>query len=692
MSTDAHRTATVRRGTSESTVEVTVDLDGTGRGDVSTGVPFYDHMLLSLAKHSLIDLTVRATGDTEVDAHHTVEDVAIVLGQAVRQALGDKTGIARFGDATVPLDEALVLAVVDVAGRPYCVHEGEPAGQEHVVIGGHYIGSLTRHVLESFAFHAQIALHVRVLARPRPAPRRRGPVQGARAGPARRRGPRPPGRGRPEREGRALARGCRPADGCRARARARAPVADAGGAVAAPRPRVGHRRAARAVDRDHPRRRPRPQRGALRRRARGARRAPDAGRGRVPRSGSSTSTAAPPSPCTRAGCAASTSGSCGSRGAASSRRPTCPGCGCPCCSPRPGRPAGSARRPWPRCCARARHAHRPPRHRPRPARPARQGPPPARRLPRRHRRRAVEPRGAGLRPARRRGVLAPRGDRAPRRGRPPVSARRRRPRLRQRQRPQCRARARARGGLGHPDRRPRGGARGRRAVRPRRRQLPRVHGRARRGRRPPPHRHPARRRASGPRRVRRDAGALRGVHRAEPDADRRRGASGPGTSRGCWRPVVPHMGWSTVEVPERSVLFDGIRDERFYFVHSYAAHTWDLPEPDGPFAAVAPSVTWATHGERFVAAVENGPAGRHPVPPGEVRRGRARPPAQLGPLPLTRCAPAHRPIGHLRYGWTGDAPAVARQTGGDPRRVPGGCPSDHLSTRPRSPTTGGPPP
>jgi imidazoleglycerol-phosphate dehydratase len=160
----APRTATVRRATSESTVEVTVDLDGTGRGEVSTGVPFYDHMLLSLAKHSLIDLTVRADGDTHVDAHHTVEDVAIVLGQAVREALGDKSGIARFGDATVPLDEALVLAVVDVAGRPYVVHQGEPPGQEYVVIGGDYVGSLTRHVLESFAFHAQIALHVRVLA------------------------------------------------------------------------------------------------------------------------------------------------------------------------------------------------------------------------------------------------------------------------------------------------------------------------------------------------------------------------------------------------------------------------------------------------------------------------------------------------------------------------------------------------
>ena len=165
MSTaETPRTSTVRRATSESSVEVTVDLDGTGRGDVSTGVPFYDHMLLSLAKHSLVDLTVRADGDTEVDAHHTVEDVAIVLGQAVREALGDKSGIARFGDATVPLDESLVQAAVDVAGRPYVVHTGEPEGQQYVVIGGHYVGSLTRHVLESFAFHAQIALHVRVLS------------------------------------------------------------------------------------------------------------------------------------------------------------------------------------------------------------------------------------------------------------------------------------------------------------------------------------------------------------------------------------------------------------------------------------------------------------------------------------------------------------------------------------------------
>ena len=164
MSDQPARRATVRRATSESSVELTVDLDGTGRSTVSTGVGFYDHMLASLAKHALLDLDVAAVGDVDIDAHHTVEDVAICLGDALREALGDKRGISRFGDATVPLDEALVQAVVDVAGRPYCVHTGEPAGQEFVVIGGSYIGSLTRHVFETLAHHAGIALHVRVLA------------------------------------------------------------------------------------------------------------------------------------------------------------------------------------------------------------------------------------------------------------------------------------------------------------------------------------------------------------------------------------------------------------------------------------------------------------------------------------------------------------------------------------------------
>jgi imidazoleglycerol-phosphate dehydratase len=158
------RTAHVERATGESKVSVDLDLDGSGVADIATGVPFYDHMLTSLSRHSLIDLTVQAEGDTHVDAHHTVEDVAIVLGQALRQALGDKVGIRRFGDAMVPLDEALVQAAVDVAGRPYCVHTGEPEGQEYALIGGHYTGSLTRHVLETLALRAEIALHVRVLA------------------------------------------------------------------------------------------------------------------------------------------------------------------------------------------------------------------------------------------------------------------------------------------------------------------------------------------------------------------------------------------------------------------------------------------------------------------------------------------------------------------------------------------------
>ncbi len=158
------RTARVERATSEASVVVEVDLDGTGRTSVSTTVPFYDHMLTALGKHSLVDLTVTATGDTDVDVHHTVEDVAICLGQALRQALGDKRGIARFGDACVPLDEALAQAVVDISGRGYCVHSGEPPGQEYHLVGGHFTGSLTRHVLESLAIHAGLCLHVRVLA------------------------------------------------------------------------------------------------------------------------------------------------------------------------------------------------------------------------------------------------------------------------------------------------------------------------------------------------------------------------------------------------------------------------------------------------------------------------------------------------------------------------------------------------
>ena len=164
MSEQPARRAVIDRATSESSVHLELDLDGTGASQIATGVGFYDHMLATLAKHSLIDLTVRATGDVEVDAHHTVEDVAICLGDALREALGDKRGIARFGDAMVPLDEALARAVVDVAGRPYCVHTGEPEGQQYVIIGGQFVGSLTRHVVETIAQRAGIAIHLRLLA------------------------------------------------------------------------------------------------------------------------------------------------------------------------------------------------------------------------------------------------------------------------------------------------------------------------------------------------------------------------------------------------------------------------------------------------------------------------------------------------------------------------------------------------
>ncbi|MBR22803.1 MAG: imidazoleglycerol-phosphate dehydratase [Leifsonia sp.] len=158
------RVAELRRETSESSIELRVDLDGTGRSSVSTTVPFFDHMLTALAKHSLIDLDVTARGDTDIDVHHTVEDTGIVLGTAIGQALGDKAGIARFGDALVPLDEALAQAVVDVSGRPYLVHSGEPAGFEHHLIGGHFTGSMVRHVFEAITMHAGLTVHLTVLA------------------------------------------------------------------------------------------------------------------------------------------------------------------------------------------------------------------------------------------------------------------------------------------------------------------------------------------------------------------------------------------------------------------------------------------------------------------------------------------------------------------------------------------------
>ena len=161
--TTTPRIAHLQRETSESSIDLSLNLDGTGISKIATSVPFFDHLLTAFAKHSLVDLEVTANGDTEIDVHHTVEDVGIVLGKAIGQALGDKSGISRFGDALVPLDEALVQAVVDISGRPFLVHTGEPAGFEYHLIGGHFTGSMVRHVFEAIAFNSAMTVHVTVL-------------------------------------------------------------------------------------------------------------------------------------------------------------------------------------------------------------------------------------------------------------------------------------------------------------------------------------------------------------------------------------------------------------------------------------------------------------------------------------------------------------------------------------------------
>ncbi|MDP9117364.1 MAG: imidazoleglycerol-phosphate dehydratase HisB [Actinomycetota bacterium] len=152
----------VERQTKETKVLVEIDLDGSGRGEVSTGVGFFDHMLTSFGSHALFDLTVQVDGDLHIDAHHTVEDTAIALGQAFVRAAGDKAGTRRFGDALIPMDEALVQAAVDLSGRPYLVHR-EPEGAPPM-IGPDYATTLTRHVFEAFTHHAGIALHMIVLS------------------------------------------------------------------------------------------------------------------------------------------------------------------------------------------------------------------------------------------------------------------------------------------------------------------------------------------------------------------------------------------------------------------------------------------------------------------------------------------------------------------------------------------------
>ena len=162
--TAAPRRARIERATNESSVMVDLDLDGTGQVDISTGVRFYDHMLTAFGVHGSFDLTVRSAGDVDIDAHHTVEDTAIVLGQALAQALGDKAGIRRFGDAFVPMDETLAHAAVDLSGRPFSVHVGEPESVVGFTVGNNYPVVLNRHVFDSLAIHARIALHVRLLS------------------------------------------------------------------------------------------------------------------------------------------------------------------------------------------------------------------------------------------------------------------------------------------------------------------------------------------------------------------------------------------------------------------------------------------------------------------------------------------------------------------------------------------------
>jgi imidazoleglycerol-phosphate dehydratase len=154
------RSSRVGRVTTETQVLVELTVDGAGLVQAETGVPFFDHMLSQLARHGSLDLTVQCRGDIEVDAHHTVEDTALALGQALREALGDKAGICRFGDALVPLDETLVRAAVDLSGRPYLVHT-EPDAMAPLI--GTYDTTLTRHFFESLAHSAAICVHLDVL-------------------------------------------------------------------------------------------------------------------------------------------------------------------------------------------------------------------------------------------------------------------------------------------------------------------------------------------------------------------------------------------------------------------------------------------------------------------------------------------------------------------------------------------------
>ncbi len=154
------RRATIARDTAETKIRVELNVDGTGRADVQTGIGFYDHMLTAFARHGRFDLTLSCTGDLHIDAHHTMEDCAIALGAAFDAALGDRAGIVRMGDALVPLDEALVQAVVDISGRPFAAVSLDFVGEQI----GEAPSQMFAHVLQSFSVGAKLTLHVRQLA------------------------------------------------------------------------------------------------------------------------------------------------------------------------------------------------------------------------------------------------------------------------------------------------------------------------------------------------------------------------------------------------------------------------------------------------------------------------------------------------------------------------------------------------
>jgi len=152
------RAAAVSRETGETTIDLTVDLDGDGDSEIDTGIGFFDHMLTAVATHGLVDLTVQCDGDLTIDDHHTVEDVAITLGEALNEALGDKRGIVRYADRRVPLDEALASVVVDISGRPYFVFDGEFSQAEI----GEFTSDMARHFVESVAMNAGLTVHASV--------------------------------------------------------------------------------------------------------------------------------------------------------------------------------------------------------------------------------------------------------------------------------------------------------------------------------------------------------------------------------------------------------------------------------------------------------------------------------------------------------------------------------------------------